>query len=83
MFIYQKPVLIDKIMAYCPLWSSAFEVPGSRLANATVENHFRQVKRNLRPGQRLTFAEFVGNRFESVQNVLPRLVRIKNIYFMK
>ena len=37
-------------MSFCPLWSAAVGHPREPISNAPAENHFRQVKSNLKPG---------------------------------
>ena len=65
-------------MPFCPLWSSAHAFPRQTLSNATVENNFRQIKSKYRAGQRLTYSEFVAERYSALQNLLPILVIFKH-----
>ena len=68
-------MMMKKIMPFTSLWTSALPQPGTRLSNACVENHFRQIKSGLISGKRKSHAEFVGERYSSIQNLLPRLVK--------
>ena len=61
-------------MPFCPLWSAVVGHPREPISNAPAENHFRQVKSNLKPGVKKMYAEFIGSRYASIQNLLPRLV---------
>jgi len=68
-------------MPYTPLWTAALSKEKKALSNATVENHFRQVKSSLKRGQRFTITQFVGERFKSIKNLTARIV--SDFYFLK
>lgn len=61
-------------MSLSPLWSAAAPSNSGTKSNATVENHMRNIKGDLKKNEKKTIGEFVTLRYASVKRRLARLV---------